>query len=268
MTAFRPSHSPGLGRWPWPQDFERYRARIDALPALIVVDWAVPRAQPTHPVRLLVRAGLQAPTDDGLLAPAEQAGVEQLVETVVDAAVRGLEAIYVGRIIHAGSVILAFYLPRAQKVRADLVALLQPELAPYELAHDAADDPKWTYYAEMLYPDPYSLAIMNSLRQLTMMEEKGDDPTIVRLVDHTAFFPDGVAARGALQALVEGGYHIHTPLPPRGDAPWALSFQRESALTPADVDGFCRDILTAISPFAGTYDGFRAAIKGRPKPSN
>lgn len=266
MTEFRPGKN--LGRWPWPQDFERYRAQIDALPALIVVDWAVPRAQPTHPIRLLVRAGLQAPTDEGLLAPAEQAGVEHLVETIVDTAVRGLEAIYVGRMIHAGSVILAFYVPRAQRTRTDLLALLQPELQPYELAHDAAEDPKWTYYSEMLYPDPYSLAIMSSLRQLAMMEEKGDDPSVSRMVDHTAFFPDGVAARAALKALVEAGFRVHAPLPPRGDAPWALSFQKETTLVPTDVDGFVRAILTAISPFAGTYDGFRASVKRRPSTIN
>ena len=112
----------------------------------------------------------------------------------------------------------------------------------------------------MLYPDPYSLAIMNSLRQLTALAEKGDRHEAKRMLDHTAFFPDGVAAKAAAKALVEAGFRVHAPLPPRGQARWALSFQKEADLAPASIDGFVRAILTAILPFAGTYDGWRASV--------
>ena len=248
---------------PWQQDFERYRAQIDDLPALIVVDWAAPGPQKSHPVRVLLRVSLRTPTKEGLLDASEASAIDHVVGTVVDVARDGLQAIYVGRMIYAGSVILAFYVPRAQKARTDLLALLQPELAPYELAHDTGDDPKWSYYLDMLYPDPYSLAIMNSLRQLKALAEKGDRPEASRMIDHTVFFPDGVAAKAAIKPLVEAGFRVHAPLPPRGRSPWALSFQKESDLSPASVDAFCRAILTAVGSFAGTYDGWRASVVNR-----
>ena len=249
---------------PWNQDFERYRTSIDDLPAQVVVDWNVPGAQESHPVRLLVRAGLQAPQHDGLLAASEHAALDHVIATVVEVVRDGLSAFYVGRVIHAGSVILAFYLPLAQRERVALLGLLQQELAPYTLSHDTAEDPDWTYYAEILYPDPYRRAIMSSLRTLGVLAEKGDRPELPRVLDHTALFPDGVAAQAAAKALTAAGFRVLASLPPAprggGDAAWALSFQNETDLIPASVDAFCRAILTAILPFAGTYDGFRSAV--------
>ncbi len=259
---------------PWQPSFDVYVTRLaadegeDEGAASFVLDMAALEHAPlaTHPLRLQIRVALQSPGEDGLRDPTEAESLGNLENGVVEAIDQALDGVYVGRWVHDGTTTYVFYLPTAA---ADAIEELPDILGgthPYEPEWLTDPDPEWSFYAEFMYPDEYTLASMQNRALLEHILAEGDVLDAAREVDHVALFPSRGRAEEAASALREAGFSVEQVAEPDDDeAPWSLPFRRSDTLDSGRPDAFCEEILDIVLPLEGAYDGWSAPIvRGEP----
>lgn len=193
----------------WEQDFDFYMARIEGQPASFVIDLAAAVHAPvaSHPIQLSIRVPMLSPRPDGLRDGGELDALGALEDQFVAALEAKVDAIYVGRVVHAGDTTLYLYVPEAHR---DALESL-PELtgAPpegYDPSWGVGDDPDWDQYRGFLAPDEYAHQSIWNRRLVKIFVDGGDQLEVVREVDHLATFASREAAEQAASALTAAGY--------------------------------------------------------------
>lgn len=150
----------------WEPDFDFYEAQFDEARVAIFLDLAGVSHAPlaSHPLRLQVRVAMKTPRADGLRSPEEEEALFAVEDAIVSRATAALDAIFVGRVIAEGYATFAFYAPIASAARAENANAMIGSVAPYALEWNVSDDAEWSYYRELLYPDPESYKLMMSRR--------------------------------------------------------------------------------------------------------
>lgn len=241
----------------WAQHFDGYRGLVEGRPVAFVIDLEAAAHAPlaTHPLLVRVSIPVTDATGDGLPTDAEAARLDAVEDEVVDALETQVDAVYVGRRIHAGGWELAFYVPAQHK--DDVLA--RGAASPHRWT--VTDDPTWRYH-DALQPDAYARQAIDNRRTLAQLAAAGDPGVAPRRIEHLAYFPSEAAADGACAALRGVGFTCDDVLGDRDDADdrecWALEFHRVDAPAAGGADRFTREILDAILPFDGSYDGWSA----------
>ncbi len=193
----------------WEQDFDFYMARIDDRPASFVIDLAAAAHAPvaSHPLQVAIRVPMLVARADGLRDADELDALGALEDQFVAALEAKVDALYVGRVVHAGDTTLYLYVPEAHR---DALERL-PELtgAPpgdYEPSWGISDDPDWEQYREFLAPDEYSTQSIWNRRLVKVFADGGDQLELAREIDHLALFPSREAAERAAFALIAVGF--------------------------------------------------------------
>jgi len=246
----------------WEQDFDFYLALIDGTSASFRVDLDAADNAPveTHPVRLALRISMLAPRPDGLRSDSEMQALADVEDRCAEAVQRELDAIYVGRTLHAGRMTQYFYLPADQQSRIDRLSDLLGPLGEYEPQWQVADDPEWTLCREFLAPGGREYQRIWNRRLISVFEKHGDDLTKTREVDHVALFPNRELAFAAAVELRAAGFRTDEPSGPDGDDPrWALEFHRNEHLSEHRPDEFVDEILDILEKHQGDYDGWGAS---------
>jgi hypothetical protein len=251
----------------WEQDFDVYMASLEDKPASFVVDLAADPHAPlaSHPLLLSIRVPMLRPREDGLRDAGELEALSLLEDQFVEALTEKVSAIYVGRVVHAGTTTMFLYAPREAGPRLERlpdVTGAPPEGYAPEWSVD--EDESWNCYGTFLAPDPFTRQTIWNRRLLRVFEEKGDVLETPRQVDHLALFEDEAHARDAGLALRKAGFATEELDPPNGERPvWALSFHRQDTLADGRPDAFVGEILDIIGPLEGIYDGWGAVHCGR-----
>lgn len=262
---------------PWQQDFDIYERDADGMRVLILVDLAA-RPLEDHPVRLEVTVALQRPREDGLRDSSELEAFAAFEDGLVEAVKARLDAIFLGRFTCGGHVTFFFQLPGEQEAAAGVLGDLLPDLDPYQLDWEVELDPDWQAWTEALDPDPYELQVILNRRLVRIFEERGDDLTAEREVDHHAFFTSEADARACAAALALAGFRVDEPTRGAPDdedededaaqqAPdeqddeepeWMVEFHRVDKLSDGRPDEFVADALEVVLEHAGVYGGWGA----------
>src|SRR5690606_39161795 len=106
-----------------------------------------------------------------------------------------------GRFVAKGHTTFVFYLPELARDKLAALSGIVGPTGDYRLESRAELDPKWRFYFEFLYPDPYSLQFMQNRRLCEVIAEHGDKMSVPRVVDHMALFPSAESADRARKAL-------------------------------------------------------------------
>ncbi|MBK9036489.1 MAG: DUF695 domain-containing protein [Myxococcales bacterium] len=249
----------------WGQDFDVYVATLDGKPASFVIDLAAAGHAPvaTHPVLVRVRVPMLTPRPDGLRDAGEIEPLAELEDQLVDALETKVDAIYVGRMVHAGDLVLGLYVPEAHRADLDRLSTLTGDPPPgYAPTWSVEDDPGWAFH-EFLQPDAYARQAILNRRLVQQFTTSGDQLAVPRPIDHLAYFPSEAAAQAACARLRELGFQCDDIEGGRDDGAgdrecWSLEFHRDDALVGSRPDEFATQILDVILPLDGTYDGWGA----------
>ncbi|MDQ3263803.1 MAG: DUF695 domain-containing protein [Myxococcota bacterium] len=250
----------------WREGFDFYMVEFEDGPASIMVDMAAAlhAPVPTHPALLIVRMRMKRPQESGLRS-AEEAQRLFVIEDAVIAALRPLDGTFVGRVVRAGSSDLFFYLP-AEVSRDSVEPQLRLASQEYPPVLSLENDPEWTSYFEILFPDRRDQQRMVNRRLCEQLQEQGDRPGLARPIDHLALFPDEGSARAALEPLRAEGFQVDAPSPPpphSGHQMWALGFHRSESPTHERMDEVTLQVLDLLEGTGAHYDGWScAAVAG------
>lgn len=262
----------------WEQDFDVYFTLIDDAPASVVVDLAAGAHAPvaSHPVRLTTRVPMRIAREDGLRDAAELDALSDLEDRFVDALADKVDAIYVGRTVHAGDTTLFLYVPEAYRDALDELPTLTGSPGDYDPEWWVEDDPAWDLYQELLAPGPYEAQQIWNRRLVAIFRDQGDALETPREIDHVAMFPSRERAEQAAAAPPDAGFRVDDLDEPEtsdaGDdadhgsedgASWSVSFHRDDHLADGRPDEFVGEILDVILDLDGTYDGWGAEHRPR-----
>lgn len=248
----------------WDPDFDVYLSRVDGKLASFVVDLAAPSHAPlaSHTLLLEIHVELANPRPDGLRDGEEMEPLAALEDAFVRALEEKVDAIYVGRMIHAGRLVLYLYVPAAHRdALEELPELTGDPPEPYLPEWGVSDDPDWRLCREFLAPDPHVRQEIQNRRVIRAFTEQGDALDRPRPVDHLVFFPERGRAEQAATALRGAGF-VTEEIPaaatdPRG---WPLQFQREEVLAGGRPDAFVAEVIGVVEPLGGDYDGWGAEM--------
>lgn len=248
----------------WQQDYDFYLTQLDDQPATVVLDLNAAAHAPvaSHPLLVTIVVPMQRPRADGLRSPDELDDLAAIEDQFVDALEAKVDAIYVGRVVHAGAMRLHLYVPESHRAAVDeLPALTGPAPAGYTPSWSVDDDPDWHGH-DALVPDPYALQGIWNRRLVARFTEQGDMLDEAREIDHLAYFPTEAAAEAARVALAALGFRCDdvagAATDTADDGLWAVEFHRDDILAGDRPDAFVGQILDAILPLQGTYDGWGA----------
>lgn len=246
---------------PWTQQFDFYIAVDDGWPASVVVDMAALEHAPvaSHPTVMLLHVPMKDPYPNGLRSDAEFDAMSK----VEDALVRDLEsnttAIYLGRQISRGATDFIFQLEG--EAGPALFEQLRPFLSVpgYTVEPKFRSDPEWELYRQH-YPSAFHEHTMTNRALQAELRGMGDRLKTRRVIDHVALFRAAVSAEEAARTLRRRGFRIDELEGSDESGSWALRFHRKERCDGGRPDAFTAEILEAIEPNDGVYDGWGCAV--------
>ncbi len=247
---------------PWTPSFDFYIAQLDGDPAAIALDLGAADHAPlkTHPRRLAVRITMKAPRPDGLRSRDEFDALSLVEDRIAEAVGYELDGWMVGRVVYRGSTDVFFYAPAPGTDDDERIAeCIEGASGDYEVVFQWSDDDAWKFYFEFLWPDRATMQTMANRRVVHQLEESGDDPTAVRIIDHFAFFDDDAMCGHVANSLRALGFVVDTPKE-REDGSWSLQFHRKDSLSSGRIDAVTTEILDVIGEDDGSYDGWGCPV--------
>ncbi len=246
----------------WQQDFDFYLAQLDDQPASFVFDLNAVAHAPvaSHPLAVRITVPMLRPRPDGLRDASELDDLAALEDQFVDALEAKVDAIYVGRVVHAGATTLYLYVPESHRAAVEeLPALTGDPPGDYAPTWTLDDDPTWRLHG-FLEPDPYARQGIWNRRLIGVFAQHGDLGIEPREIDHLAYFPTEAAAEAARVALTALGFRCDDLTGDDADdgGLWTVEFHREDVLSGDRPDAFVSQFLDVILPLDGTYDGWGA----------
>jgi Regulator of ribonuclease activity B len=115
-----------------------------------------------------------------------------------------------------------------------------------------------------MYPGTHAMWTIWNRWLVDKLKERGDPLEVEREVDHLVRLPSADKARAAGAALTAAGFRVD-PLRPPGEQGelWVLEFHRNERCDGRHPNGFVFEVLDAVLPLDGDYDGWATGI---PKP--
>jgi regulator of RNase E activity RraB len=248
---------------PWTPRFDFYLTTLDGDPAAIALDLGAADHAPvrTHPRRLLVRLAMKQPRPDGLQSSDESKSLATVEDRLAETIAYRLEGWMVGRVVYRGNMDIFFYAPPATDEDATpLAESIERSCGDYEVATNWAGDASWEFYFDFLFPDRATMQTMSNRAVLAQLEEAGDDPAIVRAIDHYAYFESRRIATKIAEALRGRGFVVDAPAE-REDGSFSLHFVREDSLAQGRIDEVTTEILGLLGEDDGAYDGWGCPVR-------
>ena len=246
--------------------FTFYPAEVDGDPAAFVVDL---EQEPRNDLRtrIVVAVPMRDPSEDGLRSDDETGTLDRVQEMIMNRIEEAYSAVLVGFYDLKGTATLVFY-AKSGKITPAAVAQAVGDIGPYGIDVHVADDPEWTFYIEVLFPDDYALQGIWNRALVAELEANGDTLDEPRQVDHLARFSSKAEAEKAAKALSAAHFKIDDigeDETEKGAAItcWAVAFHRKETLEDDKPNRFSAEVLDIILPFDGEYDGWGApAVTG------
>lgn len=216
-----------------------------------------------HALRLRIPLKDRGP--HGLRSEVEFDPISRL-EDALEREVVALGGVFLGHIIWDGHYHLNYLVAEGLEPYHALCQRLAIE-HQYEiqLAHDA--DPEHKAYWDELYPTATDRQVMQDNKVLEELLEHGDDGSIIRPIEHWAYFHDA-ASRAEFSVFIEAaGYALGAQVEMRDasdggppDLPFPLRFSREDRPGEQDFTNANILLLQKALELGGVYDGWETVI--------
>ncbi|MBL8875489.1 MAG: DUF695 domain-containing protein [Phycisphaerae bacterium] len=120
----------------------------------------------------------------------------------------------------------------------------------------AETDPNWMKYSEVL-PTPEEKRWNDDLAVIEQLEEFGDDPTVVRPIEHLAAFPTESARKEFVPWLRENGFEVLMEYPKPDKSGWPIEFTIHSQIDIDEIFEQTCAITVEVERLGGVYDGWQ-----------
>jgi hypothetical protein len=129
-------------------------------------------------------------------------------------------------------------------------------------ATGSRSDPTWSWYREVLVPDPERRQWIADRRAVGDLVHRGDDPGKARRVTHWMFFPTERARDGFAGGMTETGFDV-TPAPGDGAVfQYGLRVERTDPVELEHIHQVVMDLSRAAGGTGGRHGGWDAPVAG------
>lgn len=243
-------------------DWDFYFCRVNDQLASISVDLGFNKSAPVKklPIRLWVSVVLQDPDERGLPKQEEAERLAQFEDAMAEKLAEKLTAVQVGRIKSDGKQELFFYAPVDTNFEEEVDDVIV-DFSEYSYTVDAAEDPSWSDYIDLLYPDPYNFQSIQNRRVVQQLENHGDCSDIEREVDHSVQFADRVDCEVFISEAEKLGYKLLSP-PEKaeGQAVYTVNISRSDVTDWDSVNDYVWELYELAEANNGQYSGWGCPI--------
>ncbi len=125
-----------------------------------------------------------------------------------------------------------------------------------------SSDPDWEEYLDFLYPDEYSYQCIQNRRVVMSLEENGNDPEILREVDHWLYLKKQEAADAFAEEVIRSGFRIIAINTVEGEEhPVQVNIGRKDNTKLPDINDTVWRLVELAGKYDGIYDGWGCTIE-------
>lgn len=133
--------------------------------------------------------------------------------------------------------------------------------AAYCFEKGVRNDPAWSVYLDFLYPNERSMETIQNRRTCSVLEQRGDDLSKVRDIDHWAYFPEAAMRDCYISDALAHGFLLRpTSNGVDSDRGFCAILFRPDA--PARIDDPVLTLFDCARNVGGQYDGWETQIVG------
>ncbi|MCO4780823.1 MAG: DUF695 domain-containing protein [Candidatus Cloacimonetes bacterium] len=122
------------------------------------------------------------------------------------------------------------------------------------------EDKAKAYYLEFLYPQKNDWQIIRDLQVLDQLHQSNDDPSIVRKVEHFAYFNSKSDSHNFRQWLIDADYILNKTEQDE-DGKFMIVFSHEGTTYLDDIAGHTVEINNQCLANNGDYDGWETSVE-------
>jgi len=252
-------------------DWEFYQAERFSQPATLLVHLGLLEEAPVEGLSRRVDVSIPLEiTPDNFLAIEEDEKLEALEEWMYDYS-ESQEGMYVGRVTIATQRTYSYYVSEKFDVEA-FVSALKQQFSAVSFQVQAEEDPEWSYYIDVLYPENLEFHILKNLYLVNILQESGDNVALERPVSHFVYFEDKTKLEEFKKQIESKGYRVtetefidphaeeehdckedHSPM-------WACIFEKNTSIEYPTICQVCAEIIELAETHEGEYDGWETEV--------
>lgn len=248
-------------------DWDFYFCNVnDALSSIFVDLGAIRRAPVAEkPWLLWIWVGLRSPREDGLSSNDEAPKLYEIEDALTGGLLGQTGAELLGRITGSNRREFYFYAPDDQILGAAM-SQVRLEFPDYEFEFGAQGDPEWRQYLDLLYPSEDNMQRIQNRRVLTELEEKGDDHSIPRSIDHCLYFRSAEDRRAFVASIAGAGFTVQSEdedddVEGVRERPYSLILVRVDPVTPDHLNQVTLQLFEHARQFGAEYDGWGCEVR-------
>jgi hypothetical protein len=206
---------------------------------------------------------IKNPTEAGLPQGVEFKALSAL-DDALEAAIRAVGGVYVGRITVAARRFFYFYVDATE---AEARAALEPAArhCGYVVTVKWELDPARCRYWQELYPTADDLRVINDMQVLDALAEAGDAADATRPVQHWAYFGTEDAAVALREWLKDAGYEFWSLEHEAQGGRYKVTFTHHGSMHLGSVTDYTLRARRRIEDeLGGEYDGWETQVVSNP----
>jgi len=210
-----------------------------------------------------IRLAYKSPREDGLPTSAEFDAVSAIEDRIEEFAGKAADW-YVGRITVAGHRVFYVYTHQAEKAWKTFVDRLAEDTGyQFQLAHSA--DPEHKGYREELYPTEDDWQVIEDLRVIEQLENRGDAVSQPRKVEHWAYFKDEASASAFAQWAAGDRFTLAAkPAQKTQDGTYRVRLFHHGTMQIDDISSHTIALRRKAAELGGEYDGWESPVVESP----
>ena len=213
-----------------------------------------------HANALKIRLLFKNPTDAGLPTNAEFQQLSAL-EDGLAAHVLDLGGIYVGRVTVAGARYFHCFVSFKHDEAERMLRRISAEFR-YELEFVLEPDPAKKAYWEELFPTPGEWQVVQDMKVLDVLKERGDDPSVTRRIDHWLYFPESPGRDALAVWALENGFTIQQSTDPEdADGDYGIQIYHDGRPELAAISATTQLLRDKAEELGGSYDGWETSVE-------
>ena len=150
-----------------------------------------------------------------------------------------------------------FYADSSKDLDAIVAKMLTPSNYIYE--SNVVKDSKWDFHHKNLAPTDLELANIQSEKIIFLLEEEGDDLSIVRPVEHYLSFSTPTQKNRFLNTLNIEGFNFKDDIE-SDEFEHGIALVKEHSVTVKDVNVIVKELFDAVAKEKGFYEGWSTIL--------